>query len=92
MGGIRKAVEKALGDVVDGLRDFPGTVEAQVAEGAGIARVICESARELGADLIVMGTHGRTGLQHVFLGSVAERTLRNAPCPVLTVRSADEAE
>ena len=39
----------------------------------------------LGADLIVMGTHGRTGLAHLLLGSVAEATLRRAPCPVLTV-------
>ena len=38
-------------------------------------------------DLIVMGTHGRTGLQHVMLGSVAERVLRKSTCPVLTVRS-----
>jgi len=37
-------------------------------------------------DLIVMGTHGRTGLAHAFLGSVAERVVRGAPCPVLTVR------
>jgi universal stress protein A len=37
-------------------------------------------------DLIVMGTHGRTGLSHAVLGSVAERVVRNAPCPVLTVR------
>jgi nucleotide-binding universal stress UspA family protein len=37
-------------------------------------------------DLIVMGTHGRTGLSHALLGSVAERVVRKAPCPVLTVR------
>lgn len=37
-------------------------------------------------DLIVMGTHGRTGLQHVLLGSVAEKVVRLAPCPVLTLR------
>jgi nucleotide-binding universal stress UspA family protein len=37
-------------------------------------------------DLIVMGTHGRTGMAHLFLGSVAERVVQTAPCPVLTVR------
>jgi nucleotide-binding universal stress UspA family protein len=43
-------------------------------------------AQELPADLIVMGTRGLTGIQHVLLGSVAERTVRLAPCPVLTVK------
>jgi universal stress protein A len=43
-------------------------------------------ATERGADLIVMGTHGRSGLSHLFLGSVAERVVRTAPCPVLTIR------
>jgi universal stress protein A len=37
-------------------------------------------------DLIVIATHGRTGLSHVLLGSVAERIVREAPCPVLTIR------
>jgi nucleotide-binding universal stress UspA family protein len=47
---------------------------------------IVRYAKENEIDLIVMGTHGRTGVSHMFLGSVAERIVRNAPCPVLTVR------
>jgi len=47
---------------------------------------IAAAARELGADLIIVATHGRTGLKHVLLGSTAERVVRHAPCPVLTVR------
>jgi nucleotide-binding universal stress UspA family protein len=49
------------------------------------ASVIADIARAVGADLVVVGTRGRTGLPHVLLGSVAERVLRIAPCPVLTV-------
>jgi nucleotide-binding universal stress UspA family protein len=48
-------------------------------------RVIIDAAEERKADLIVMGTHGRRGLSHAILGSVAERVLRTAACPVLTV-------
>jgi len=48
--------------------------------------VILEVAQEVGADLIVMGTHGRTGLTHVFFGSVAEYVVRHSRVPVLTVR------
>lgn len=50
------------------------------------ASAIDELAQRLEADLIVMGTRGNTGLRHVLLGSVAERTLRHAPCSVLTVK------
>lgn len=46
---------------------------------------ICRIAEQEKADLIVMGSHGRTGLSHVLLGSVAERVVRHAPCPVLVV-------
>lgn len=54
---------------------------------AGIPDVyICETAAADRADLIIMGTHGRTGLEHILLGSIAERVLTMAPCPVLTVR------
>ena len=51
---------------------------------------ISETASEIGADLIVMGTRGLSGIKHVLLGSVAERTLRLAPCPVLTVKASGE--
>jgi nucleotide-binding universal stress UspA family protein len=50
------------------------------------AKEITGYAGTAGIDLIVMGTHGRTGLSHVLLGSVAERVVRTAPCPVLTIR------
>jgi nucleotide-binding universal stress UspA family protein len=50
------------------------------------SREIIESARSLPADLIVISTRGRTGLKHVFLGSVAEQVVQRAPCPVFVVR------
>ena len=60
-------------------------IRAHVVDGSRIAETIDHEAARLVADLIVMGTHGRTGLAHLLLGSVAEATLRHAPCPVLTV-------
>jgi universal stress protein A len=51
---------------------------------------IAEYARAHAFDLIVMGTHGRQGLSHLLMGSVAERVLRTAPCPVLTVKAKAE--
>jgi nucleotide-binding universal stress UspA family protein len=47
---------------------------------------IIRTAREESADLVVMGTHGRTGLDHIFFGSTAERVVRKSPCPVMTIR------
>ena len=47
---------------------------------------ILDTAKKQQVDLIIMGTHGRTGLQHVLMGSVAEKVVRLAPCPVLVVR------
>jgi nucleotide-binding universal stress UspA family protein len=52
---------------------------------------ILDTAREVRADLIALGTHGRTGLRRLLAGSVAEDVLRRAPCPVLVLRSGDEA-
>jgi nucleotide-binding universal stress UspA family protein len=51
------------------------------------ATEIVRVAQEVEADVIVMGTHGRTGLERLFLGSVAEHVVRSAPCPVLTVKA-----
>jgi len=51
------------------------------------AQTITEHATAGGIDLIVMGTHGRSGLAHLFMGSVAESVVRHAPCPVLTLRN-----
>jgi len=51
-----------------------------------VATTIVEYAHSHAFDLIVMGTHGRSGVAHLLLGSVAEQVVRTAPCPVLTVR------
>ena len=55
--------------------------------GAPAFDEICRLAQKIPADLIVMPTHGRTGLKHVFLGSTAERVVQHSPCPVFVVRS-----
>jgi universal stress protein A len=54
---------------------------------ASPARAILDYAREVHADIIIVGTHGRGGLAEFFLGSVAQKIVRSAPCPVLTVRT-----
>jgi nucleotide-binding universal stress UspA family protein len=71
---------------------FPHGADVETAVFVGHpASAIVDHARAGGFDLIVMGTHGRTGLSHMFMGSVAERVVRTAPCAVLTVRGADVA-
>lgn len=61
------------------------TLEYRLLEGDP-ATVVIETAQETDADLVVLGTHGRSGLSRLVMGSVAEEVLRHAPCPVLTVR------
>ncbi len=55
------------------------------------SHVITDMAKRQRGDMIIMATHGRTGLAHMFMGSVAERVVRTAACPVLTVRGAGKA-
>ena len=64
---------------------FEATIDAIIGTPAGS---IVEYAGGHGIDLIVMGTHGRSGMSHVLMGSITERVIRTAPCPVLTVREA----
>ena len=79
------AARAALDRVIAGL-NLPGvTVHPAVSEGTPFDEII-RFAREKDIDLIVMGTHGHTGLAHILMGSVAEKVVRKAPCPVLTVR------
>ena len=67
--------------------DIDQTVETQTLVKVGpAAEKIIEAATEKNADLIIMTTHGRTGLSHALMGSVAEKVVRQAPCPVLTIR------
>ena len=64
----------------------PGQNAATEIVGGVTARAIVDYAVSRGMDLIVMGTHGRSGLPHLVMGSVAEKVVRHARCPVLTVR------
>jgi nucleotide-binding universal stress UspA family protein len=81
--------------VVDDLHGFVARVlngrgvDVEVEEGREVAPAIVSRAVGLSADLIVMGTHGRTGMKRWFAGSVAERVLRTAPCPVMVVPPRD---
>jgi nucleotide-binding universal stress UspA family protein len=63
-------------------------VEIVMTEGAPFSEIV-RVAREQAVDLIVIATHGRTGLKHALLGSVTEKVVRKAPCAVLTVRDAE---
>ena len=63
--------------------------KTQVMQGTPFAEIV-KVARDESYDLIVMGTHGRAGISHALLGSVAERVVRKAHCPVLTIRHPDQ--
>ena len=88
-GEVRRGAEQKLRGVEEEVRGAGIPVETHLREGA-ISQMIVEQARNLGTDLIVMGTRGLSGLQHVLLGSVAERTVCSAPCPVMTVKADSE--
>lgn len=86
-GQVREASQRGFDDFLDGARrDLGVDVAGTLREGVPHSEIL-SVAREIGADLIVLGTHGRTGLGHLLLGSVAERVVRNSPVPVITVPS-----
>lgn len=88
---LREAAIEALEAEARKARESGLEVDVEVGTGPP-AGFLVEAARAWPADLIVMGTRGATGLAHVLLGSVAERTIRSAPCPVLAVRGGDDPE
>jgi nucleotide-binding universal stress UspA family protein len=83
--GARKWVENALEDWVAKARGEGLSVRAVALSGVAHEEIV-RLARDERADLVVIGTHGRGGINRALLGSVADRVVRLAPCPVLTVR------
>jgi nucleotide-binding universal stress UspA family protein len=77
---------ETLGRLLDPAWGSPRSVVTAVRWGSPVETIVAY-AEDLRVDLLVIATHGRTGLSHVLLGSVAERIVREAPCPVLTIRS-----
>jgi nucleotide-binding universal stress UspA family protein len=84
---------------VRGARDLDKLIEEQIAGRVQARRVIKtgrpfyeinEYAREANVDLIIIATHGHTGVEHILFGSTAEKVVRKAPCPVLVVRSTEK--
>lgn len=82
---LKARAEEGMLTLVEPLEKEGLNVSGQVRMGPPYDEIVKVAKREE-ADLIVMGTHGLTGLQHVLIGSVAERVVRMAPCPVLTVK------
>ena len=76
----RNELEKSPGDSLK----FNGPVIRSVCEGIPFVEIV-RYAKENNINMIIMGTHGRTGLMHMLIGSVAENVVRRSPCPVLTV-------
>jgi len=73
----KRAVEK--------LSESSGGLRAVLREGDPTTEILAV-AKEIGAQMIIMGTHGRGGIAHLFLGSVAEKVMRESPIPVMTIR------
>jgi nucleotide-binding universal stress UspA family protein len=82
----RQSAEKQLARLARVLEKRRVPVRTVLATGSPHHEIV-ENARKLGADLIVMSTHGRSGFAHLVMGSVAEKVVRGAPCAVLTVRA-----
>ncbi len=81
----REQAMRQLGALIAAQAPRAVPMEALVRVGTPFVEIIA-AAREIGADLIVIGSHGRTGLAHALIGSVTEKVVRESPCPVLAIR------
>jgi nucleotide-binding universal stress UspA family protein len=79
---------RELADTAASLHDSPVDAVIEVGDAPD---VICRVADRLGVDVVIVGSHGNTGLARLFLGSVSEHVVRHAPCTVLVVRHRDDA-
>ena len=86
--GFKKKAAQHLQTFADKYDNDQITIALEIAEGKPFIEII-KAAKNYDVDLIVMGTHGCTGLQHMLIGSVAEKVVRKASCPVLTVKHPD---
>ena len=84
----RLLAQRELDKIVTRLRDSGLRARSMLKVGSPFLEII-HTAKAENVDLIVMGTHGRSGLAHVLMGSVAERVVQKAHCPVLAVRHPD---
>ncbi len=89
ISGLQQEGETALQAVAERAEDANVSVVSEIISGSPYKQLL-EYAENTGIDLIVMGTHGRTGLDRYLLGSVTERVVRTADMPVLTVRVSDD--
>ena len=81
---IENAARAQLDEIVEGLRAGGVDVASTLCSGVAWDRIV-GLVEPVGADLVVVGTHGRTGIRRAFMGSIAERVVRLSPVPVLTV-------
>lgn len=81
---VAAAKKKMAAVVQESLKKFP-KLETRIAVGAAGAKIL-ETAQKEGIDLIIMGVHGRKGLERTLFGSVADQIVQSAPCPVVTIR------
>ena len=89
MEAIEQGARQRMEQLVEQCRAEHEDVDATVRTGTPFLEIV-SYAEEIGADLIVAGSHGRSGLRHMLIGSVAEKLVRKAPCPVLTVKNPEE--
>jgi universal stress protein A len=89
-GELEGAARRRLNGLIESMGNGPHAIPA-VLPSAVPSVAIIDYARDHDIDLIVMGTHGRGGLVHLVMGSVAERVVREAPCPVLTIKQPGRA-
>ena len=85
---LAEAAEKQLAEFVASKVPAELTAVKKIVRGRPFVEII-RYAREKKVDIIVMGTHGHSGLTHILMGSVAEKVVRKSPCPVLTIRHPD---